>query len=53
MIDEGKERGMTIVLNPSPFDRELLYAKMEKVDYFLINEVEGKQITGELRSDHI
>jgi ribokinase len=26
---------------------------MEKVDYFLINEVEGKQITGELRSDHI
>ena len=53
LIDEGKERGMTIVLNPSPFDRELLYAKMEKVDYFLINEVEGKQITGELRSDHI
>ena len=53
LIDEGKERGMTIVLNPSPFDRELLYAKMEKVDYFLINEVEGKQITGELQSDHI
>lgn len=53
LIDEGKKRGMTVVLNPSPFDRELLCAGMEKVDYFLVNEVEGSQITGEKKSEDI
>lgn len=47
LIDAAKEKGMKVVLNPSPFDEKLNRCKLEKVDIFLLNEVEGEQITGE------
>ena len=36
-----------IILNPSPFDEELEKCDLGKVSLFLVNEIEGFQITGE------
>ena len=47
LIDRAWERGMVIVLNPSPFDDKLEACDMTKVAYFLVNEVEAEQMTGE------
>lgn len=53
IIDRAYERGMTIVLNPSPFDENLKDCDLNKVSFFLINEVEGSQITGENEPEKI
>ena len=37
---------MIVVLNPSPFSPALIEAGLGKVDYILLNETEGKQLTG-------
>ena len=37
IIDKASEIGMTIVLNPSPFDDNLKTCDMGKVDYFIMN----------------
>ena len=34
------------MLNPSPFDGAVLGCDLDKVDLFLVNEVEGAQISG-------
>ena len=41
------ERGMKIVLNPSPMNEAILALPLEYVDYFLLNEVEAAQILGQ------
>jgi ribokinase len=46
LIDKAFEMGMTIVLNPSPFDDNLEKCDMSKVDYFIMNEIEGRLLTG-------
>lgn len=53
IIDRAYERGMTIVLNPSPYDENLAVCDLNKISIFLINEVEGFQITGESEPDAI
>lgn len=47
IIDSAYERGMTVVLNPSPYDSALDACDFGKVSMFLLNEVEGAQVTGE------
>lgn len=47
LIETGSQKGMKVVLNPSPFDSQLEKCDLSKVDIFLMNEVEGSQITGE------
>lgn len=47
IIEKAHERGMTIVLNPSPYDEKLKACDMSKVSWFLLNEVEAEQMTGE------
>lgn len=47
LIKKGKEKGMKVVLNPSPFDEHIGECDLSKVDLFFLNEVEGEQITGE------
>lgn len=49
IIDKASEIGMTIVLNPSPFDDNLKTCDMGKVDYFIMNEIEGSLLTGKER----
>lgn len=53
IIDAAYEKGMVIVLNPSPMDAYLDNCDMNKVSYFLLNEIEGAQLTGEEDLDKV
>ncbi len=53
IIDRAYEKGMLIALNPSPFDEKLNACDMSKIGIFLLNEIEGGQITGETEPDLI
>lgn len=46
IIEKAWSVGMKIILNPSPMDERLLKCDLTKVSLFIMNEVEGKQITG-------
>ena len=46
IVDKAYEKGMQIALNPSPFNEKLREVDMGKISIFLLNEVEGGQITG-------
>lgn len=47
IVDKAYEIGMQIFLNPSPFDSGLDEVDFNKISVFLINELEGEQMTGE------
>ena len=47
IVDKAYEKGMQIALNPSPFNEKLDSVDMKKISIFLLNEVEGFQLTGE------
>ena len=53
IIDRAYEQGMKIVLNPSPFNEKLDACDLGKISLFLLNEVEGEQLTGEKESEAI
>lgn len=53
MINKAFEKKMNIALNPSPFNEKILQCDLSKVSLFLLNEVEGAQITGESDSAEI
>lgn len=53
IIDRAYEKQMTIVLNPSPYDGNLDACDLHKVSLFLLNEIEGQQLTGEREPDVI
>ena len=53
IIDRAYEKGMMIVLNPSPYDSALDSCDLSKVSMFLVNEIEGYQITGEREPEGI
>ena len=45
IIDQAYEKGMFIILNPSPCNRELLRYDLSKISMFCLNEVEGRAMT--------
>lgn len=45
-VEAAKKAGAKIALNPSPINENLASIPMELVDYFLVNEIEGKEISG-------
>ena len=47
IIDQAYAGGLRVVLNPSPFDEAVCRCDLSKVEYFLLNEIEGEQLTGE------
>nr|WP_317450440.1 ribokinase [uncultured Sellimonas sp.] len=47
LIQEASKRGMKIVLNPSPFEPEIMTYDLEKIEWIILNEVEVCQMTGE------
>lgn len=53
IIDKAFSKGMKIVLNPSPYDAALKNCDLSKVSYFLLNEIEGEQMTGEKEPEKI
>ena len=46
IVDQAYAKGMQIALNPSPFNEKLDAVDMTKISIFLLNEVEGNQLTG-------
>lgn len=52
-VERACQKGMTIALNPSPFDEKLKAVDMGKISLFLLNEVEGFQMTGHSRAEEI
>lgn len=53
MVECAHKAGMRIVLNPSPYNEELADIPLEKISYLILNETEGKQITGKSAPDAI
>lgn len=53
LMARAMEHGMKIALNPSPCDAALIACDLGAVSLFLMNEVEGEQITGMSHPDHI
>ena len=46
IVEKAYGKGMQIALNPSPFNEKLSAVDMAKISIFLLNEVEGNQVTG-------
>lgn len=53
IIDRAYEKGMVVVLNPSPINEALGECDFSKVSVFLMNEIEGKAISGESEAEKI
>jgi len=53
IVDRAWEKGMVIVLNPSPFDEKLKRLDFNKIAYLILNETEGCEITGESSAEKI
>lgn len=53
ILPRAKEKGLRIVFNPSPISSEIKSYPLELVDLFIINEVEGKALTGKSRPDEM
>ena len=53
IVDRAWERGMKIVLNPSPANEALDRLDLSKIDTFLLNEIEGQALTGRAAPDEI
>lgn len=46
IMDKAYGKGLQIVLNPSPYNDTLAKCDLSKVSYFILNEIEGEQMTG-------
>ena len=46
LIDKAYEKEMMVILNPSPMNEKIFECDLKKVSLFLLNEVEGEQISG-------
>ena len=53
IVDKAYEKGMLIALNPSPYNEKLDAVDMKKIGIFLLNEVEGFQLTGKKDPEEI
>lgn len=53
LIERAFKKEMMIILNPSPFDYNLDVCDFSKISLFLLNEIEGGQITGEKETEKI
>ena len=47
ILDLAKKQGLTIFLNPAPMDKTISDYPLDLVDYFIINSIEGRELTGE------
>ena len=46
IVDRAYDKGMIIALNPSPFNEKLDEVDMSKISIFILNEIEGEELTG-------
>ena len=53
IIRAAKARGMTVVLNPSPFNEKITQLDLSMLDAIIVNETEGNALSGESEPDAI
>jgi ribokinase len=53
MIDQAQKQGLSIFLNPAPMDDRVSGYALDKVDYFIINKIEGRELSGATEPDAI
>lgn len=53
IIKKAKFRGMRIILNPAPMNEEVFTYPLELVDIFVVNEIEGYEMTKEKEPEKI
>lgn len=53
IIEVAAKQGMKIAMNPSPLNDKLKACDLDKIHIFLMNEIEGEQITGKKNPDEI
>lgn len=53
IICTAHAKGMHIILNPSPMSPELLTWPLELVEWFILNEIEGADITGKTQPEEM
>ena len=53
IIEAAYEKGMQVVLNPSPIADNLKQLPLEKISWFILNEIEGAELSGETEPDKI
>lgn len=46
LLRQARARGMQVALNPSPVSPELLQWPLDCVDWLILNEIEGEDLTG-------
>lgn len=45
MMEKAAQKGMTIVFNPSPINEKIFDYPLDKVNWFVLNEIEGALLT--------
>lgn len=53
IINQAYEKGMLIAFNPSPINENISLLPMEKINWFILNEIEGMAISGEDNKDKV
>ena len=53
IIHAAHARGMQVVLNPSPIADNLKELPLEKISWFILNEIEGAELSGETEAERI
>jgi len=53
MMERAAQKGMRIAFNPSPFDSAVLNYPLNFVSWFILNEIEGSEITGKNEPEEI
>lgn len=53
MVEAAAEKGLKIVLNPSPFEENLRDLNYHNLSWILVNEIEAEQLTGENEPDKV
>jgi ribokinase len=46
LIDRAAQKGMTLVLNPAPMDDKLKAMDFTRINWLILNEIEGLEMTG-------
>ena len=53
IINKAYKKGMKIALNPSPIDSFIIELNLKYISWLILNEIEGKEITGQSESHTI
>jgi len=53
VMERASEKGMYIMFNPSPFDSSVPNLPLDLVSWFILNEIEGAEISGHKNPDDI